>query len=454
MTDLIEDRLHRAATDVVHRLDAAPPNLDSLLRRRRASRAMSIGVVAVVIIGAALVAITARPRGDGRPAGSPPAAQSSWLRQTVPLAPTLPVPIASDREQSVAVTLDSAGVMTSFVIGANGRTRMGRPLATGRPSLGMSGSRLVHTRSGWLGILQGSEGPHETTDDVAVVVKSADGLRWSATKAIGLSGATIADVVATNGRIVAVGATVSRSRDSQITALPRAWWSDDGVHWHMVELPVPAGQHGSAVGVVWAGDGLWAVGKTDAGVALWVSDIDGMRWSSRPKWAVLPRLTSVKDMTVVAGSNAVSLVGTPTDGAGDHVYWSDDLFRTWHSPSGLTSTSSTAKTLLGPLGVSDNRLYTYRVDNVPPEGSRDPCAEWKTTGCPIGVHRFFVTSRAWPSGNPVTWLQLDTSGAPGSEDADTIAVSGNNRVSLVRFRTHTITVWTWVGRGEVPTLPR
>lgn len=222
--------------------------------------------------------------------------RDSWLQLDLPGGGVLS-DIASGPAGLVAIGTSSTG--TRVWHSADGLTWAAATIAGGG-----SWPDAVRAATGWDGGYVAVGG--------TFVLTSPDGVEWTRLPAdavqvaplAALSGDGMSDVVAFDGRLVAVGDL--REPGGEGGSEPAIWTTTDAVTWRLVrplEGAVP-GFFGALRAIIPGGPGLVAVGETDWGAPVWVSG-DGISWrrAQAAGWPSVARLGGVvrgPDGTLIA----------------------------------------------------------------------------------------------------------------------------------------------------------
>ncbi|GAA3665426.1 hypothetical protein GCM10022237_26840 [Nocardioides ginsengisoli] len=238
--------------------------------------------------------------------------------------------MTADGDDVLVLLVSGEGVVQPHLSVDGARFEAGQPVATGLPDLVQLGGPVRRADGGWLAV--GSGGP----DIAPVVLRSDDGLHWTATRPQGFAHPVdVAGLVATPDGAAVVGAYRTAADPGMGGFRAQAWTTTDGAAFTEVELPgVPAVQGYrteswvSQIAVVGGGD-LLATGRVGRDARAWRSDDGGATWTGVDD----PVLGQAYDVTgLVADGDRV--VATVT--GRDHVtLTSADGGRTWRGSDAL-----------------------------------------------------------------------------------------------------------------------
>ncbi len=417
------------------------------MRNQRVGLSVPTGMRIVLACLVALGAMSACGTETGDPA-----AAGAWTEQRIAASPgtDLPIGLAADGDDVLAVVLDEKGLLQSALSTDGGDFRLGERFETQDGAYPGFADPVRLDGAWWL---VGSGGRVGAGNDEQFAfepraLRSADGLTW---ESVGVSGipspVDINAVAAVDGALVAAGSKRNGVDSGGASSEAAVWRSEDGASWTEVALPgvvpQPTYREESYAGqVALSGDRLLVGGSLGQQAAMWSSTDAGRSWS-RVESPALDELYTVSGL--VADGSAVVVSGSVRDEeSGSRVLHSDDGGTTYEEAAEQPAADGEG---FAPLWAGGGRFFTVSGPSL--DVWSDPAICYADLEqCRGGTSSDVAVVHTSDDGD--AWSVVDTKDFGTGDELVGVVGTDDGRVSLAHVVRDGLAVHTWPAGSALP----
>jgi hypothetical protein len=381
-----------------------------------------------------------------------PAAAGEWTEQRIAASPgtDLPIGLAADGDDVLAVVLDEKGLLQSALSTDGGDFRLGERFEIQDGAYPGFADPVRLDGVWWLvgsAGLVGAGNDEQFTFEPRVL-RSTDGLIWDSVEVSGIpSPVDIHAVAAVDGALVAAGSKRNGVDSGGASFEAAIWRSEDGASWTEVTLPgvvpQPTYRKESHAGqVALSGDRLLVGGSLSQRAALWSSTDAGRSWS-RVDSAAVDELYTISGL-VADGSTVVVSGSVRDEESGSRILRSDDGGTTYRESAEQPAADGEGN---APLWGGGGRFFTVSGPSF--DVWSDPAICYADLR-QCGVGNPSDVDLVYSSEDGDAWSVVDTTDLGTGDELVGVVGTDVGRVSLAHVVRDGLAVHTWSAGSALP----